>query len=98
MTYLRPWIAVLHNRPSFSNGLTIPFPRPGFFGPPDALQADIEAEIARNAGQFAVMSKSLSSARQISLFHESWPGVSPGGDLVYAESLHGWGGWWLETV
>ena len=60
MTNLRPWIAMLHNRPSFSNGLTIPFPRPAFFGPPDALQADIEAEIARNAGQFAVMSKLLS--------------------------------------
>ena len=26
-------------------------------GPPDATAADIEAEIARNAGQFAVMSK-----------------------------------------
>ena len=60
MTHLCSWIAMLHKRPSFSTGLTIPFPRLALFGSPDALQADIEAEIARNAGQFAVMSKSLS--------------------------------------
>ena len=60
MSHLLTWIAMLHKRPSFSTGLTIPFPRPALFGSPDALQADIEAEIARNAGQFAVMSKSLS--------------------------------------
>ena len=57
MKHLRPWIAMLHNRPSFSTGLTIPFPWLAFFGPPDATQVDIEAEIARNAGQFAVMTK-----------------------------------------
>ena len=57
MTHLREWIAMLHERPSFRAGLTIPFPRPDFFGPPDATAEDIEAEIARNAVQFAVMSK-----------------------------------------
>ena len=71
MTHLRPWIAMLHNRPSFSTGLTIPFSRPVFFGPSGATRADIEAEVARNAGQFAVISKSPSKVRLASLFHES---------------------------
>ncbi|MEL6182419.1 MAG: glutathione S-transferase family protein [Myxococcota bacterium] len=57
MPHLRRWIAMLHERPSFKTGLTIPFARPAFFGPPHATEADIEAEIARNAGQFAVVTK-----------------------------------------
>lgn len=57
MPRLRAWIAMLHARPSFRTGLTIPFARPAFFGPPHATEAEIEAEIARNAGQFAVVTK-----------------------------------------
>ena len=60
MTHLRDWIAMLHMRPSFRTGLTIPFARLAFFGPPYATSEEIEAEIARNAGQFAVISKSSS--------------------------------------
>ncbi len=36
------------------------FSRPAFFGPPYATPEEIEVEIARNAGQFAVISKSPS--------------------------------------
>jgi len=57
MTHLRDWIAMLQKCPSFRTGLTIPFARPAFFGPSDATAEDIEAEIARNAAQFAVLSK-----------------------------------------
>ena len=57
MPHLRAWIERLHVRPSFRTGLTIPFARPAFFGPPHATQAEIEAEIARNADQFAVVTK-----------------------------------------
>ena len=57
MPHLRGWIERLHARPSFATGLTVPFPRPAFFGPPRATEAEIQAEIARNAGQFAVMTK-----------------------------------------
>ena len=49
---------MLHTRPSFATGLTVPFARPAFFGPPHATQEEIQAEIARNAGQFAVIAKS----------------------------------------
>lgn len=56
--HLRAWIDMLHARPSFRTGLTIPFARPAFFGPPHATEAEIEAEIARNAGQFAIVTKS----------------------------------------
>ncbi|MEM7154101.1 MAG: glutathione S-transferase family protein [Myxococcota bacterium] len=55
--HLRAWIDMLHERPSFRTGLTIPFSRPAFFGPPHATQAQIDAEIARNAGQFAIVTK-----------------------------------------
>lgn len=57
MVHLRAWIDMLHERPSFRTGLTIPFARPAFFGPPRATEAEIEAEIVRNAGQFAVVTK-----------------------------------------
>lgn len=57
MPHLRAWIDRLHERPSFRTGLTIPFARPAFFGPPHATDAEIEAEVARNAGQFAVVTK-----------------------------------------
>jgi len=57
MPHLRAWIARLHERPSFQRGLGIPFRRPAFFGPPWASQEEIDTEIARNAGQFKVVSK-----------------------------------------
>ena len=57
MKRLRAWIDMLHARPSFRAGLGIPFRRPAFFGPPHATQAQIDAEIARNAGQFEVVTK-----------------------------------------
>lgn len=57
MAALRVWIERLHARPSFRTGLTIPFARPAFFGPPHATEAQIEEEIARNAAQFAVVVK-----------------------------------------
>lgn len=49
---LRSWIERLHARPSFAAGLKIPFARPAFFGPPYASEAEIRAEIERNAAQF----------------------------------------------
>jgi hypothetical protein len=57
MPHLRAWIDMLHERPSFRTGLTIPFARPAFFGPPHATQAEIDVEITRNAGQFDVVTK-----------------------------------------
>jgi GST-like protein len=57
MPHLRGWIERLHTRPSFATGLTVPFGRPAFFGPPWATQAQIDAEVQRNAGQFAVVTK-----------------------------------------
>ncbi|MEM6289684.1 MAG: glutathione S-transferase family protein [Myxococcota bacterium] len=57
MPHLRAWLDRLHARPSFATGLQIPFARPAFFGPPHATQAEIDAEIARNAGQFAVVTR-----------------------------------------
>ena len=60
MSHLLAWIEMLHQRPSFRTGLTVPFSRPAFFGPPYATPEEIEVEIARNAGQFAVISKSPS--------------------------------------
>ncbi|MEM9731452.1 MAG: glutathione S-transferase family protein [Myxococcota bacterium] len=62
MPHLKAWIARLHARPSFKVGLTIPFPRPAFFGPAHATDAEIDAEIARNAGQFNVVVKPQSEA------------------------------------
>lgn len=62
MPHLIAWIDRLHERPSFRTGLSIPFARPAFFGPPRATQAEIEAEIARNAGQFAVVTKPVAGA------------------------------------
>ena len=58
MTHLRALFAMLHKRSSFSNGLAIPLLRPVFSGPPNATPEDIESEIARNADQFDVISKS----------------------------------------
>ena len=60
MTHLPAWIARLHERPSFATGLTVPFSRPAFFGPPHATQEAIQEEIERNAGQFKVIAKSPS--------------------------------------
>jgi GST-like protein len=57
MPHLQQWLATLHDRPSFKTGLTIPFARPAFFGPPHATEAQIQEEIARNAGQFAIITK-----------------------------------------
>lgn len=54
MLALKDWIARLHERPSFKTGLAIPFSRPAFFGPPYATEAEIDAEIKRNAGQFVI--------------------------------------------
>ncbi|CAE7036043.1 unnamed protein product, partial [Symbiodinium sp. KB8] len=48
------WLQHLHERPSFKTGLTIPFARPAFFGPPWATEADIAAEIGANAAQFSI--------------------------------------------
>ena len=59
MSHLLTWIEMLHQRPSFSTGLTLPFSRPAFY-PSVCIPEEIEAEIARNAGQFAVISKSPS--------------------------------------
>ena len=59
MSHLLAWIEMLHQRPSFSTGLTVPFSRPAFFGS-RATPDEISVEIARNAGQFAVISKSPS--------------------------------------
>lgn len=58
MAHLRAWLEHLHARPSFQRGLRIPFARPAFFGEPHATPAEIEAELARNAGQFEVVTKS----------------------------------------
>ena len=60
MTHLLALIEMRYQRQSFSAGLTVPFSRSAFFGPPYATPEEIEAEIASNAGQFAVISKSPS--------------------------------------
>eukprot|EP00439_Symbiodinium_sp_Y106_P045992 s2020_g5.t2 len=54
MRKLQAWLQHLHERPSFKTGLTIPFARPAFFGPPWATEADIAAEIGANAAQFTI--------------------------------------------
>ncbi|MEM9194231.1 MAG: glutathione S-transferase family protein [Myxococcota bacterium] len=54
MPDLRAWIDRLHRRPSFKTGLTIPFARPAFFGPPHASEQEVKDEIVRNAGQFQI--------------------------------------------
>ncbi len=57
MPHLGAWVERLHARPAFRTGLQIPFARPAFFGPPHASPDQIASEIARNAGQFAVVTK-----------------------------------------
>lgn len=57
MPHLLSWLEMLHERPSFKKGLTIPFERPAFFGPPRATQEQIKKEVSRNAGQFKVITK-----------------------------------------
>lgn len=57
MPHLTAWLDRLHARPTFQRGVQIPFARPAFFGPPHATQAQIDAEIARNAGQFQVVTQ-----------------------------------------
>lgn len=41
-------------RPSFKIGLSIPFARPAFFGPPWASEEEIQSELAANAAQFSI--------------------------------------------
>ena len=55
MSHLLAWIEMLHQRPSFGTGLTVLFSA-CFLGPPYTTPEEIEVEIARNAGQFAVIS------------------------------------------
>ncbi len=57
MPRLRAWIDMLHARPSFQTGVSIPFARPAFFGPPRATEEEIAAELERNAGQFKIVTK-----------------------------------------
>lgn len=57
MNNLQKWLAVLHERPSFKTGLTIPFARPAFFGPPYATEEEIQAEIGANSAQFKIPEK-----------------------------------------
>ncbi|MEZ4223537.1 MAG: glutathione S-transferase family protein [Polyangiaceae bacterium] len=57
MPHLCAWIDRLHLRPSFRRGLSIPFRRPAFFGPPHATEDEVAQEIARNAGQFTIVTK-----------------------------------------
>lgn|GEM_PF-870276 len=57
MPHLQAWVALLHERPSFKRGLQIPFARRAFFGPPYASDDDIQAEVVRNAAQFAVVTQ-----------------------------------------
>jgi len=54
LPYLQQWLTTLHNRPSFKTGLSIPFRRPAFFGPPVATDEEIQAEIAANSAQFQI--------------------------------------------
>lgn len=60
MRHLREWVDMLQARPSFATGLCVPFPRPAFFGPPYASEEEIQREITRNAGQFAITTKPAS--------------------------------------
>merc|ERR1712146_777190 len=48
------WLTTLHERESFKTGLSIPFRRPAFFGPPWATEEEIQAEIAANSAQFTI--------------------------------------------
>ena len=57
MPELKQWVDMLHKRDSFATGITIPFARPAFFGPEHATQEEIDAEIAKNAGQFDIAIK-----------------------------------------
>ena len=52
MAELNAYLTRMHERPSFKIGLTIPFSRPAFFGPPWATEEEIQAEISANAAQF----------------------------------------------
>mmetsp|Transcript_15759 Transcript_15759/g.17126 ORF Transcript_15759/g.17126 Transcript_15759/m.17126 type:complete len:135 (-) Transcript_15759:233-637(-) len=54
MAQLQAWITLLHARPSFKIGLSIPFARPAFFGPPWASEEEIQSELAANAAQFSI--------------------------------------------
>lgn len=63
MPHLQKWLTVLHERPSFKTGLTIPFARPAFFGIPWAIQEQIDAEIQANAAQFSIPSAKSSKEK-----------------------------------
>lgn len=57
MPNLKSWLSMLHDRPSFHTGVSIPFARPAFFGPPYASKEEIKEEIEKNAGAFSVITK-----------------------------------------
>jgi len=57
MKHLNDWLKMLHKRPSFKTGLTIPFARPAFFGPPYATEEEIQTEIGANSAQFKIPEK-----------------------------------------
>jgi len=54
LPHLNQWLTTLHERESFKTGLSIPFRRPAFFGPPWATEEEIQAEIAANSAQFTI--------------------------------------------
>lgn len=54
MPQLQAWLTLLHERPSFKTGLSIPFARPAFFGPPWASEEEIQLELGANAAQFSI--------------------------------------------
>lgn len=57
MPFLQKWLEMLHQRPSFKMGVSIPFARPALFGPPHATEEEIEAEIQANSAQFNTKQK-----------------------------------------
>uniref|UniRef100_A0A0G4HL50 Glutathione S-transferase n=1 Tax=Chromera velia CCMP2878 TaxID=1169474 RepID=A0A0G4HL50_9ALVE len=57
LPHLNAWIEMLHKRESFATGLTIPFARPAFWGPPHTTEEEIAKEISRNSGQFMAVQK-----------------------------------------
>ena len=52
MPFLKDYLTRMHERPSFKTGLTIPFARPAFLGPPWATEEEVKTEISANAAQF----------------------------------------------
>ena len=56
MPFLQSYLTKMHKRNSFRIGLTIPFARPAFFGPPWATQQEIAEELGANSAQFKIPS------------------------------------------